>query len=68
LNEAIAQYREALTLAPSNAQVMSALGLALADAGAREESLSLFKRALQLAPDDPTIRQDYATALALLRR
>lgn len=68
LDEAIGEYRRALALAPSNARLMSALALALADRGQRSESLALFSRALQLAPDDQGIRQDYAAALALLRR
>lgn len=68
LDEAIAEYRLALALSPANPRAMSALALALADRGVREESLGLFKRALALAPEDQSIRQDYETALQLLRR
>lgn len=68
LEEAITEYRRALALSPSNPRLMSALALALADTGAREESLALFKRALQAAPGDRSIREDYETALQLLRR
>jgi tetratricopeptide (TPR) repeat protein len=68
LDEAIAEYRLALALSPSNPRAMSALALALADRGVREESLALFKRALAIAPDDQSIRQEYETALQLLRR
>jgi tetratricopeptide (TPR) repeat protein len=68
LDEAIAEYRLALALSPSNPRAMSALALALADRGVREESLALFERALAIAPDDQSIRQEYETALQLLRR
>lgn len=68
LDEAITEYRRALELSPSNPRLMSALALALADRGMREESLALFKRALQSAPGDRSIREDYETALRLLRQ
>ena len=42
---------------------MSALALALAASGERDEPLALFARARQLAPNDPNIQSDYETAL-----
>jgi Flp pilus assembly protein TadD len=68
LTEAIAQYRAALDLAPSNPQIMSALAFALADSGARDESLALFHRALAIAPADPVVQDDHRRALALMQQ
>jgi Flp pilus assembly protein TadD len=68
LPEAIAQYRAALAMAPARAPLMSALALSLAASGEKDESLALFARARQLAPNDPNIESDYRTALEHWRK
>nr|WP_318731648.1 tetratricopeptide repeat protein [Roseofilum sp. Belize Diploria] len=50
LEEAIAQYREALRLNPQLAQVYVNLGVALMDRGDREGAISAYQQALQVDP------------------
>ena len=64
LADAITQFRTGLRIAPSRADLMSALALSLAASGEREEPLALFARARQLAPNDPNIQSDYEAAVA----
>ena len=53
-------------MAPSSVALLSALGLTLAAAEKGDESMAAFRRALQLAPDDPALRRDYQTARSRL--
>lgn len=57
---AMPHLRAALKLAPDNARVHDALGLALRDAGSLEESGTHLARAVELAPNDVYIRFNHA--------
>ena len=50
LKKAIAEWRETVRLAPTNAKAHHLLGLALGDHGARDESITMLRTALQLDP------------------
>ena len=51
LHEAVAHYRQALSLRPDFAAAMSNLGSALRLLGQRAEAIQVLRRAIQLAPD-----------------
>ncbi len=50
LKKAIAEWRETVRLAPTNAKAHHLLGLALGDHGARDESINMLRTSLQLDP------------------
>ena len=50
LNKAIAEWRETVRLAPTNAKAHHLLGLALGDHGAREEAIDMLQASLRLDP------------------
>ncbi len=58
LDEAIAEFRTALTLEPESATTMWHLGAALASRGAREEAIGFLKRSVQLDPTNEDARND----------
>ena len=50
LNKAIAEWRETVRLAPTNAKAHHLLGLALGDHGARDEAIDMLQESLRLDP------------------
>ncbi len=50
LKKAIAEWRETVRLAPTNAKAHHLLGLALGDHGARDESIDMLRTSLRLDP------------------
>jgi len=52
LNEAIAEWRETVRLAPTNAKAHHLLGLALGDHGARDEAIGMLQVSLRLDPNN----------------
>ena len=52
LNEAIAEWRETVRLAPTNAKAHHLLGLALGDHGARDEAIDMLQASLRLDPNN----------------
>ena len=50
LNRAIAEWRETVRLAPTNAKAHHLLGLALGDHGARDEAIDMLQESLRLDP------------------
>lgn len=50
LKKAIAEWRETVRLAPTNAKAHHLLGLALGDHGARDESINMLRTSLRLDP------------------
>jgi tetratricopeptide (TPR) repeat protein len=68
LDRAEAELREATGLAPSDPDVLAALGTVLAQEQKLEESTAVFKRALQLNPDNLTVRRYLAANLWQLHR
>lgn len=62
------QLREAVQLAPENAQILSMLGTVLAMERKLEESSTVFQKALKLAPEDSTSRRYLAANLWQLHR
>ena len=63
LREAIAQYEEALRLAPRSAAAHNNLATALLGAGRADEGIDLLRRALELAPDYEIARRNLDLAL-----
>ncbi len=78
LEEAVAAYREAIRLAPNDAQAYSGLVLALMAQGKLDEAIAGYREAIRLVPDNALAhfhlggvlraRGDYAGSLAMLRR
>ena len=64
VDQAIADYRRALQLAPDDADVLSSLGSALASSGQVDEAIVRYRRALVLNPDHPAALVDLAWILA----
>lgn len=52
LNKAIAEWRETVRLAPTNAKAHHLLGLALGDHGARDEAIGMLQVSLRLDPNN----------------
>jgi tetratricopeptide (TPR) repeat protein len=65
MEEAIAQYREALRINPPDADAHTNLGIALAHQGRTGEAMAQYRAALQLAPHYPEAHYDLGL---LLRR
>jgi tetratricopeptide (TPR) repeat protein len=63
LEEAEAELRQAAELEPANAEVLSSLGTILAMQKKLGESTEVFKRALQISPNDLTVRRYLAANL-----
>lgn len=68
MESAEGELREAAGLAPSDPDVLAALGTVLAQEQKFEESTEVFKRALQLNPDNLTVRRYFAANLWQLHR
>jgi Flp pilus assembly protein TadD len=65
MDDAIAEFREALRLAPDSAQTHWHLGAALAYRGARDEAVEHLRRSVQLDPNNLEARHDLEAVLAL---
>jgi Flp pilus assembly protein TadD len=63
LGRAADELRRAVMLAPTNAEFLSTLGTVLAMDKKLEESSAAFRKALQLAPQDSTVRRYLAANL-----
>jgi Flp pilus assembly protein TadD len=68
LPSAEAELRQAVTLEPRNPEFLSTLGTLLAIDHKLEESTAVFRKALQLAPQDLTVRRYLAANLWQLHR
>ncbi|MGA2261842.1 MAG: tetratricopeptide repeat protein, partial [Acidobacteriota bacterium] len=68
LDEAAAQYKEALKHDPGSAEAQNNLGVALAGLGRIEEAATHFREALRLKPDHASARANLTRALALLKK
>lgn len=66
VEEAIAHYRDALTIDPMNVKSHINLGVALVDRGRLEEAIAQYWRALELQPDHPGVHNNLGNALVLL--
>ena len=66
VEEAVAHYREALTIDPVNLNSHINLGVALVDLGRLEEAVDRYSQALELRPDHPGVHNNLGNALALL--
>jgi spermidine synthase len=64
VDEAVAEFREALQLAPDSAETHWHLGAALAYRGAREEAIEHLRRSVQLDPNNPEARHDLGVVLS----
>jgi spermidine synthase len=67
IDEAIAEFREALKLNPDSAPTHWHLGAALAYRGAREEAVDHLRRSVQLDPNNLKARHDLDVVLTLDR-
>ena len=65
IDEAIAEFREALRLGPDSAPTHWHLGAALAYRGARAEAVEHLRRSVQLDPSNPAARHDLDAVLTL---
>jgi tetratricopeptide (TPR) repeat protein len=65
IDEAIAEFREALRLGPDSAPTHWHLGAALAYRGAREEAVEHLRRSVQLDPNNAAARRDLDAVLTL---
>ena len=65
---ALAQFQDAVTKNPQDAESLSNLGQVLVRLGRTEEALPFFARAIAIIPDRWAYRFNNARALALLRR
>jgi Flp pilus assembly protein TadD len=65
MDDAIAEFREALRLGPDSAPTHWHLGAALAYRGAREEAVEHLRRSVQLDPSNPAARHDLDAVLTL---
>jgi tetratricopeptide (TPR) repeat protein len=63
LGKAEAELRQAAKLAASNPDVLAGLGTVLAQQGKLEESTELFRRVLQIRPNEGTVRRYLAANL-----
>ncbi len=63
LDEAIAEFREAIRLQPENGAAHHNLAGALHGEGRLDEAIAEFREAIRLQPDRATARHDLATAL-----
>src|SRR6266852_3554514 len=63
LSQAETELRKAVALAPSDPEILAALGTVLAQKQNLSESSELFKRALRITPDNLTVRRYLAANL-----
>ena len=68
VDEAIAEFGEALRLEPDSAATHWHLGAALAYGGAREQAVEHLRRSVQLDPNNPQARHDLDVVLESSRR
>lgn len=68
LANATGEYFKAIQLNPDFAASYNSLGIILAEQGQVEEAITLFRKGLQLAPDDRIIRQNLEHAQKLLQK
>lgn len=59
-SEALFRFEKALRLEPDNPKVLNNVAVALEAAGRYDEALEAYRRALELAPRDRDLRQNYA--------
>lgn len=59
-NEALFRFRQADGLDPSNPRIVNNLAVAYEATGRYDEALEMYRRALQLSPDDRTLRRNYS--------
>jgi tetratricopeptide (TPR) repeat protein len=59
-SEALFRFREAEKLEPENPRVLSNIGVAYEAVGQYDSALGAYKKALQVAPTDKDIRNNYA--------
>jgi tetratricopeptide (TPR) repeat protein len=64
---ALAVLREVAELSPRDAEICSQVGKQLVAAGRMRDSVALFERAVQFAPDQPKFRQEFAEVLFQVR-
>jgi hypothetical protein len=64
LDDAIAQYREALKIKPDDAEVDNNLGNALADNGRPDEAIAYYEKALEVNPNSASAHNNLGKALA----
>jgi Flp pilus assembly protein TadD len=63
VQDAVTQYRAALSIEPGSAELHNNLGVALGRLGRTEESVSHFENALKLKPDYKEARANLTRAL-----
>jgi len=68
LDEAVAEFRQALALQPDAANTLWNLGAALAARGALQEAETYLRRSVELDPANTQARNDLAVTLARLGR
>lgn len=67
-NRAVACFGHAVSLAPTNADALQGLAIALTVAGQRERSLVVYRKLIDLDGSNTTVRFNYAVALMQLDR
>jgi tetratricopeptide (TPR) repeat protein len=68
MDEAVAEFREAVRLEPDSASTQWHLGAALAFQGAREDAIEHLRRSVQLDPSNTRAQHDLEIVLAQVRR
>jgi Flp pilus assembly protein TadD len=68
LEDAVAQFREAIRLDPANAEAHARAGTALAQLGRNDEAYGQFAEAIRIDPRQPDTQCDWGTALAAQAR
>ena len=68
VQDAIAQYEQALRIKPDFAEAHSNLGIALAQTGKTEEAIAHFEQALRIKPDFAEVHYNLGNALARVGR
>lgn len=58
--EALFRFERARTLAPGNPEVLNNLAVALEAVGRYDDALTTYKKALEVAPKNQTLRKNYA--------
>ncbi|MDL2716970.1 MAG: tetratricopeptide repeat protein [Acidobacteriota bacterium] len=58
--EALFRYEKAAAAQPANAAVQNNLGVAYESVGETSRALAAYKKALELSPQDPKIKRNYA--------
>jgi tetratricopeptide (TPR) repeat protein/mono/diheme cytochrome c family protein len=64
IDEALAHFREAITIDPHHSSALNNLGKALQQAGKPAEAIGYLERAVELRPDDAIPRRNLASAMA----